>query len=140
MMLYTYLDERQTVRYWKKVAFNIIDRMVLNSYILQNKRYRRYGKLKSRYNYTLSIIESLGEECLVLKDNTGADDSSGRGGLKLFEKEEPQCIVCITKRIGGGDPEGYYAPDATRGCMENASLKTGANCKRYVCTVLHNVM
>jgi hypothetical protein len=32
------------------------------------------------------------------------------------------------------------AADATRGCMENASLNTGANCKRYICTVLHNVM
>jgi hypothetical protein len=26
MMLYTYLDERQTVCYWKKVAFNILAR------------------------------------------------------------------------------------------------------------------
>jgi hypothetical protein len=34
MMLYTYLDERQTVHYWKKVAFNIIARMTLNSYML----------------------------------------------------------------------------------------------------------
>jgi hypothetical protein len=24
--------------------------------------------------------------------------------------------------------------------LENASLNTGANCNRYVCTVLHNVM
>jgi hypothetical protein len=32
MMLYTYLDETRTVRYWKKVAFNIVARMVLNSY------------------------------------------------------------------------------------------------------------
>jgi hypothetical protein len=37
IMLYTYLDERRTVRYWKKVAFNIVARMVLNSYILQGK-------------------------------------------------------------------------------------------------------
>jgi hypothetical protein len=34
MMLYIYLGERQTVSYWKKVASNIIARMVLNSYIL----------------------------------------------------------------------------------------------------------
>lgn len=33
-MLYTYLDERRTVKYWKKVAFNIINRMVLNAYII----------------------------------------------------------------------------------------------------------
>jgi hypothetical protein len=50
------------VHFWKKVAINIIARMVLNSYILYEENYRGPGKLKSRYNYTLSIIESLGEE------------------------------------------------------------------------------
>jgi hypothetical protein len=59
MKLYTYLDERRTVRYWKKVAFSIIVRMVLNSYILHSENYRGPGKLISTYNYTLSIIESL---------------------------------------------------------------------------------
>jgi hypothetical protein len=34
MILYAYLNERQTVHYWKKVAFNIIATIVLNSYIL----------------------------------------------------------------------------------------------------------
>jgi hypothetical protein len=33
------------------------------------ENYRGPGKLKSRYNY-LSIIKSLGEERLALKDNT----------------------------------------------------------------------
>jgi hypothetical protein len=70
MMLYTYLDERWTVRYWKKIAFNIIARMVMNIY-------RGPGKLKSRYNYTVSIFESLGEQWLVLQDNAGADDPQG---------------------------------------------------------------
>jgi hypothetical protein len=28
------------------------------------------------------------------------------------------------------------AADVTRVCMENSSLNTGANCKRYVCTIL----
>jgi hypothetical protein len=61
MMLYTYLDERQRVFYWKKVAFNIIARMVLNSYILHKKYYRGFGKLNSRYSYTVLIIKCLGE-------------------------------------------------------------------------------
>jgi hypothetical protein len=34
------------------VAFNIIARMVLNSYSLYKENYRVPGKLKSRYNYT----------------------------------------------------------------------------------------
>jgi hypothetical protein len=77
MMLYIYLDERRTVRYWKKIAFNIIARMVLNCYILYMKNYRGPGKLKSRYNYIMSTIESFGEEWLVLKDNARADDPWG---------------------------------------------------------------
>jgi hypothetical protein len=72
----------------KKVAFNIIARMVLNSYIFYKENYRRPCKLKSRYNYTVPIIESLGEEWLTLKDNTGADDTRGSLSLrKLLEKK-----------------------------------------------------
>ncbi|XP_067141752.1 piggyBac transposable element-derived protein 4-like [Centruroides vittatus] len=42
MMLYTYLDERRTRKSWKKVAFNIMARMMLNAYILfkENSRSR----------------------------------------------------------------------------------------------------
>jgi hypothetical protein len=123
----------------KKVAFIIIARMVLNSYVLYKKNYKGPGKLKSRYNYTVSVFESLGEEWLVLKDNAGTDYPWGLWGLtKLPEKEEPQCIVCSTKERRW-KPE-QYVPDATRGCMENAALNTGANCKSYMCTLLHNVM
>jgi hypothetical protein len=70
MMLYTYLDERQTARYWKKIA-----RMVSNSFTLYKENYRGRGKLKFRY-YTLSIIKSLGEEWLALKDNAGAEGNT----------------------------------------------------------------
>jgi hypothetical protein len=58
LILYTFLDERQTVHCWKKVAFNIIARMVLN-------------------NYILSIIESLGEKWLVLRGSSEGDDPQG---------------------------------------------------------------
>jgi hypothetical protein len=51
--------------------------MALNSYMLYKENYMGPGKLKSRYNYTVSIIESLWEEWLVLKDNAGADDPRG---------------------------------------------------------------
>jgi hypothetical protein len=97
MMLYTYLDERRTMCYWKKVAFNIIDRIVLNSYIVYKENYRGPGKLKSSYKYTLSIIKSLGEEWLALKENAGAHDTQGPRGLrKLPDKKVFQCTVCST--------------------------------------------
>jgi hypothetical protein len=66
MLLYTYLHERWTVHYWKKVAFNIIARMVLNRFILCKENYRGPGTLKFRYSYTVTIIKSLGEVWLVL--------------------------------------------------------------------------
>jgi hypothetical protein len=40
IMLYTYLDETQTVCYLKKVAFSSIDRIVLNSHTLYTENYR----------------------------------------------------------------------------------------------------
>jgi hypothetical protein len=102
MMLYTYLDERRTVRYWKTVAFNVIAKMVLNSYILYKENYRGPGKLKSRYNYTASIIESMGEEWLALKGNAGADDPGGPQGLrKLPEKESLNALSAAQRREGG---------------------------------------
>jgi hypothetical protein len=60
-MLYIYLDERWRGHYRKKVAFNIIARMMLNSYIPYKGNYSGPGKLKPRYNYTVSITKSLGE-------------------------------------------------------------------------------
>jgi hypothetical protein len=53
IVLYTYLDERWTVRYWKKVTYNTVARMMLNTYILCKENYRGPGRLKSRYNYTV---------------------------------------------------------------------------------------
>lgn len=45
-MLYCYLDERRTVKYWKKVVFNIFSRMILNTYIIYKENCT--GKIKSR--------------------------------------------------------------------------------------------
>jgi hypothetical protein len=139
MMLHTYLDEIWTVRYWKKVALNIIARMVLNSYILYKENYRGPGKLKSRYIYTVSIIESLGEEWLVLEDDARADNPQTPRGIRKFPEKKESNSLAAAQRKGGGDSE-QYAPDETRGCMKTASLNTGANCKRCIHTVSHNVM
>jgi hypothetical protein len=72
--------------------------MVLNSHILYKENYREPGKLKSRYNYPVSLIKSLGEEWLALKDNAGADDPQETQELrKLPAKKDSKCIVCSTK-------------------------------------------
>jgi hypothetical protein len=53
-----------------------------------------------------------------------------------LKRKSPNALSAAQRNGGGGE----YTPDATRGCMKNAFLNTGANCKRYICTVLHNVM
>jgi hypothetical protein len=65
-------------------------------------------------------------EQVILGDREDSENS-----LKI----ESHCIFCSTKEKIR-EPE-QYEPDAIRGCMENASLKTGALCKRYVCTILY---
>ena len=63
MMLYAYLDERRTLKFWKKVMFSLIGRMAVNAYILylQNTADRR--KL-TRYEFTVKIVEGLSKEHL----------------------------------------------------------------------------
>jgi hypothetical protein len=56
---------------------------------------------------------------MILGDHKDSENSLKRKSLNAAQRRE------------GGGPE-QYAPDATRGCMENASLNTGANCKRYI--------
>ncbi|XP_049813555.1 piggyBac transposable element-derived protein 4-like [Schistocerca nitens] len=95
MMLYAYLDERRTLRYWKKVAFNIMLRMVLNSYILY-KEHSKGRKFVSRYVYTVMIIEALSDEWL--QEKNAIDDPRGGPGLrKLPGKKESRCCVCTSQ-------------------------------------------
>lgn len=37
MMLYSYIDERKTLKFWKKVVFSIMSRMLVNLYILPKR-------------------------------------------------------------------------------------------------------
>jgi hypothetical protein len=67
---------------------------------------------------------------MILRDHEYSENS-----LKI---KNPNALSAAQRR-GSGQPE-QCAPDKTQGRMENASLNTGAKCKRYVCAVLHNVM
>jgi hypothetical protein len=59
--------------------------------------------------------------------------------IRRDHEDSENSMLSAIERRGGGESE-QYALDATRGCMENASLNTGAKCKRCICTVLHNVL
>lgn len=105
MMLYAYLDERKTMKYWKKAVFNLFSRMVLNGYVLYKEtKINNQEKPMSRYKFVVSIIDSLSDEWLAVKGEDrpgpGGDQRRGRGLEKLPEKKEKTCWVC-TK--GGQD-------------------------------------
>ena len=55
-MLYSYLDERRTVKYWKKIAFNIFSRMILSSYIIYKQNLSAGCYAMSRLEYTIKML------------------------------------------------------------------------------------
>ncbi|KZC13196.1 hypothetical protein WN55_05529 [Dufourea novaeangliae] len=98
-MLYTYLDERRTVKYWKKVAFNIMNRMVLNAYIIYKERVD--NRAMTRLDFISQIIVDIEHEWMkekrarvfqhdCLNENTF-------GLVKLPQRNLRYCAVCSTK-------------------------------------------
>ena len=90
-MLYTYLDERRSVKYWKKVAFNIINRMVLNAYIIYKERVE--GKAISRLDFMSSIIFEI--ECQWMNVNQAHSYVKEKAFdlVKLPQRNLRQCEV-----------------------------------------------
>ncbi|KAI8789816.1 trichohyalin, partial [Biomphalaria glabrata] len=70
MMLYFYLDERRTIKYWKKVTFNILSHKLLNAYILFKEH--AASKIINRYDFHTSVIEALVQEHIGKKNSTEA--------------------------------------------------------------------
>ncbi|KAI4480678.1 hypothetical protein M0804_010231 [Polistes exclamans] len=105
MMIYSYLDERRTVKYWKKLVFSIFARMVLNAYILY--KHNREAKVMNRLELVTSIIQSITTEWLAEK-NVNPESSLGHtsrdstvpGISKLPGRREKVCVDC--SRLDGG--------------------------------------
>ncbi|CAK9832660.1 PiggyBac transposable element-derived protein 4 [Anthophora retusa] len=105
MMVYSYLDERRTVKYWKKVVFSIFARMVLNAYILY--QHNTKGKVMTRLEFVTSIIQSITTEWMAEKNmnpesslSHTSRDSTVPGIRKLPGRREKVCVVC--SRVDGG--------------------------------------
>ncbi|CAK9809089.1 PiggyBac transposable element-derived protein 4 [Anthophora quadrimaculata] len=104
MMVYSYLDERRTVKYWKKVVFSIFARMVLNAYILY--QHNTKGKVMTRLKFITSIIQSITTEWMAEKNmnpesslSHTSRDSTVLGIRKLSGRREKVCVVC--SRVDG---------------------------------------
>lgn len=98
-MLYVYLDERRTLKYWKKVVFNIFGRMVLNAYILFSMNSdTRMTKLQ----FISAIIESIEEKWMKKRNLSETPTSKKSFGLeKLPGSKLRRCVVCSNKDGSG---------------------------------------
>ncbi|XP_023210296.1 piggyBac transposable element-derived protein 4-like [Centruroides sculpturatus] len=96
MMLYTYLDERRTRKCWRKVAFNIMARMMLNAYILYKEK---SGSRMTHQRFIQEVIESLKKESKeesVPICHTPPDPRGPPGLRKLPGRHQFHCVVCST--------------------------------------------
>ncbi|KAG8335548.1 zinc finger protein [Homalodisca vitripennis] len=99
MMLYTYLDGRRSMKYWRKATFNIFSRMVLNSYIL----YKTNCKINNvrpieRYPFIASIVASVTEEWLGEQHlHEAASSNQALGVVTLPGTNQKTCWVCTPK-------------------------------------------
>ncbi|XP_023212537.1 uncharacterized protein LOC111615348 [Centruroides sculpturatus] len=88
MVLYTGYDKSKSMKYWKNLAFNVIARMALNSYMLYKEKFAGPGKVKSRDAYHVAVIESLAEEWMATKSTTNNSQES-EDGETSGKKESP---------------------------------------------------
>jgi hypothetical protein len=64
-------------------------------------------------------------------------------GQKMYCRFGPFPTCVFSEKKSQKDPiilSSHATAKKNKYTLENASLNTGANCRRYVCTVLHNVM
>lgn len=99
MMLYTYLDERRTLKYWRKATFNIFSRMVLNCYIIYKENCKNNNiKPMERYPFTASIVASVTEEWLgEQRTQEAARNNRALGVVTLPGNTQKTCWVCTPK-------------------------------------------
>ena len=79
MMLYAYLNERRTVKYWKKVAFRTVNSMFVNAYII-NKQNTNATRPLTKYQLYVQAVESLVED--YLESAAARNDTNEKPGIK----------------------------------------------------------
>lgn len=99
MMMYTYLDERRSMKYWRKVAFNLFSRMILNAYVIYKENCTTHNlKPMNRYAFVVSIIESVTEEWLgEQQQNENRSANRPIGLVALPGNQQKTCWVCTPK-------------------------------------------
>ncbi|XP_071136695.1 piggyBac transposable element-derived protein 4-like [Mytilus edulis] len=102
MMVTHYNDNRKTFKVWKKVAFNFLQRIVINAYILYCKN-TSDRPVKSRLQFIQSIIEDLSCDYLLSRE-MNAQANPGRPKTTRLRKigKYKDCSVCSDRDGFGG--------------------------------------
>ena len=98
MMTSFYGDNGKSVKMWKKVVFNLLQRFLINLYILHTKN-TTDTPVTSRLRFTESVIESLSEERLQHQGKVDRNVRRLKPNLARATKPK-ECIVCSDRRRG----------------------------------------
>ncbi|KAK3732963.1 hypothetical protein RRG08_002573 [Elysia crispata] len=100
MMLYAYLNERRTVKYWKKVAFRTVNSMFVNAYII-NKQNTNATRPLTKYQLYVQAVESLVDD--YLESAAARNDTNEKPGIKdMDNNKENDCSLCSDRKQPGG--------------------------------------
>lgn len=96
MMTGFYTDKRKSVKMWKKIVFNIIQRMIINAYVLYTEN-TSDNPVKSRLRFTECIIDSLSADYNIDRKLSRRT----RVAVELCKVKNPKdCAVCSNRHRG----------------------------------------
>ncbi|KAG8287843.1 zinc finger protein [Homalodisca vitripennis] len=102
MMMCVYIDERRTIKYWKKVTFNLFSRMLLNAYILYTLKCKEIQiKPMPRFPFIENVIGDISKSWLDMRNGAGDNQVNGNRQnkelVKLSPNQQKTCWVCSEK-------------------------------------------
>ena len=105
MMVTYYNDNRKTLKVWKKVTFNFIQRMIINSYILYRKN-TSDQPVQTRLQFIQCLVEDLATEHLTSRNlEVNENPTAGRRHQRMSLRKIPKykdCCVCSDRGGFGG--------------------------------------
>ena len=98
MMLYCYLDERKSLKMWKKVFLNLIGRMMLNAWIIHKENQQPGTSPKEHVVFLKEVVQGLAAAQIDRRKLQHRQPVQGDGDgphlRRLPEKRERDCCVC----------------------------------------------
>ena len=93
-VMYSYLSERKSRNWAKKVVFSLLTRLLMNSYILYS---RSIPKPKKRIEFIKDMIDSLVQDFKTLHTQPAIDKP---GVVTLADMKQLDCCVCSDRKQG----------------------------------------